>query len=192
MHTSAHFSADAMPAPAAGVSSGAIDPEAERMADALLEHRGAHGGVTEGDLIEAGFTPTAIALHGATAIELARVKGVRRGDAPPDGRHQLDLHTTIDRCAVAVPHLPPMMAGAVWTQQQDEDWSVYVRARAAHRVDPHGGQRDRCLLWLSRVLRGLPLLPAERERVRDCVVARMRSEVATDLRAAGLDAQART
>lgn len=125
-----------------------IHPRAAEMADAMLDiaARGC-GGASVAELVQLGFTPAEITEHHPAAKKAADARTVTRQHAGPD------LSPDVVRKALeAVAYRPPMPRGAVASQAYTIDWHAYCRAVAALRLDPHAGQRERCLRLLRKVL----------------------------------------
>lgn len=146
---------------------------AVEMADVLRERTGEGGGVTEADLVAAGFTLSEIAEHFRDAAKLAASMLIRR--APEPGDRVPDIVTKVIAAAI---HRMPVTAG--FTAEPDEadamveDWARFCTARAAWKLDPWPSQRERCLSLLDRFLRRLPLLPVETNRVVYALAAHMK------------------
>lgn len=134
----------------------AMHPRAVEMAQAMREGR-----VLFRDLVGAGFSPREIKRFAADAKSLATTLSTRQ--VQPGGDL---LSEMIDKAAAAIANQPALPRGTTETQAQALAWALYCRAVAAHRIDPHPGQHERCLALLEKYLmRHTPAGPAIRLEV---------------------------
>jgi hypothetical protein len=135
-------------------------PDAVRMAEVMREKKASEGACLFMDLIRAGFSAPQISEHHpqaqrlASEAEVTQVAGAR-----------------VDRCADVLhkarspmPNRPPMMAG-VDAAALHSAWGDYCSARAALRLDPWSGQRERALQRLEACLKLLPILKPDCARI---------------------------
>jgi hypothetical protein len=128
----------------------AMHPRAVEMAQAMREgvadFRGLQG---------AGFSAAEIRRFAEDARALATTLSSRQ--AAPGGDL---LSEMVDKAVAAIANQPPLPRGTAHTQALAVGWAAYCRAIAAHRLDPHDLQRERCLdlleAWFSRHTAALP------------------------------------
>lgn len=153
-----------------GVTAEEVHPRAVEMAEKMREAAGAFGGCTWNDLIAAGFTGEEIQLHEAVSRSLATAMVSRAASPQPDR-----VQDIITKAIASAAHIVPRMAGVDLPDDAIDEWGVYCTARAAWKIDPWSGQRERCIGRLDVFLRRLPLLPRERSRIVFALAAHMKA-----------------
>ncbi|TGQ69546.1 hypothetical protein EN829_014880 [Mesorhizobium sp. M00.F.Ca.ET.186.01.1.1] len=154
--------------------SGARNPRAVELADALREIAGCGNGATEMDLSVLGFSVGEIIAHLPEA-KLILAETFVREIAPTGDR----LQQIIEKAIASAAHIMPKTAGL---DEASEDaagveWRRYCAARAAFRLDPWWSQSERVLVLLKGFLRRLPLLEREANRVIYAVAAEQKATV---------------
>lgn len=142
MQTVDRFSTDARPlwpdAPHT-IDPEAMHPRAVEMAQMMRE-----GKATFRDLCGEGFSPAEIKRFAADAKSLATTLSSRQVEPGGDL-----LSEMCDKACTAMYSQPPVPRGSKETQAFALAWARYCKAVAAHRIDPHAAQRERCLSLLE-------------------------------------------
>ncbi|APH71416.1 hypothetical protein [Aquibium oceanicum] len=121
-----------------------IDPEAMHPRALEMAERMREGATTFRELTGAGFSAAEIDRFAADARAHAQALAERQVE--PGG----DLMSEMaDKARAAIPMQPPLPRGAPLTQAMLVGWRGYCTAVAAHAIDPHAAQRDRCLSLLT-------------------------------------------
>ncbi len=149
-----------------------IHPRLAEMVDKMREITGAFGSCTQEDLRRAGFSAQEMEAHGGLAGDLAAAGFVRQVAAPRDR-----IQDVIVKAIAAAPHAMPAIAGM---EAEDREailrWGRFCAARAAWKIDPWIGQKERCIGLVDSFLTRTPLLPRERNRVCYALAASMKVE----------------
>ncbi|MBP0438446.1 hypothetical protein [Tianweitania sediminis] len=140
-------------------------PVVEDMARAMEEVAGSGGGVTEADLIAAGFSIAAIIEHGPAARKLVGTR-ITRQIRPIERVPEI-----IVKCLEARSNDPARLDGEPLSDEAVTAWRHFCTARAAYRLDPWVSQGERCLARLRDFLRGLRLSERAANQVINKVAA---------------------
>jgi hypothetical protein len=154
--------------------SGARNPRAVELADALAEIAGCGNGASEKDLSVLGFSIGEILAHLPEAKLILAESFVR--DIAPTGDRMQQI---IEKAIASAAHIMPKTAGL---DEASEDaaaveWRRYCTARAAFKLDPWFSQSERVLVLLKAFLRRLPLLEREANRVLYAIAAEQKATV---------------